>query len=201
MVLAAVTPGHTVRLRLTADQKLLLRDRDGKIALDVLRHLVGALATLAAQTGGIGPDKFPFTGHAIQAVARKRGHEVGVKRCYEMKRRLVDAAVIEASGSYRQPYTNNAAFTGYRVEVFSFARGVLGAIIGTAKHAAEALTYGGRLRLQPPVGRGRLVKLERKRRCWQHPVFGDYEGLPPPELTARQRRSWRSQDERSRRWR
>lgn len=41
-VLAAITPGRVVRLDLTPEQRRAFRDRDGRIALDVVRHLLGA---------------------------------------------------------------------------------------------------------------------------------------------------------------
>jgi len=43
-VLAAVAPGRVARLALTAEQHRALRDPDGRLALDVVRHLLGARA-------------------------------------------------------------------------------------------------------------------------------------------------------------
>jgi hypothetical protein len=52
-VLAAFRPGRVVGLDLTREQKRELRDADGQIALDVLRHLLGARAAVGA------PERFP----------------------------------------------------------------------------------------------------------------------------------------------
>ena len=97
-VLAAFRPGRVVRLEISQEQRNELRDKEGRIALDVLRHLLGARAAVGA------PERFPLTERAIQALARKLGHEVGQKRCRSLRRRLVAAGVLPASGHYRQPY-------------------------------------------------------------------------------------------------
>jgi hypothetical protein len=47
-VLAAVAPGRTARLSLTAAQKRKLGDRDGQLALDVVRHVLGARVAAVA---------------------------------------------------------------------------------------------------------------------------------------------------------
>jgi hypothetical protein len=102
-VLAAFRPGRVAPLHLTHEQKRALRDVDGKIALDVLQHLLGAREALGA------PERFPLTERTMQALTRKLGHSVGRKRCRGLRRRLEAAGVIPASGHYRQPYLNSAA--------------------------------------------------------------------------------------------
>ena len=68
---AAFRPGRVVGLDLTREQKRELRDAEGQIALDVLRHPLGARAAVGA------PERFPLTERAIQAFTRKLGHKVG----------------------------------------------------------------------------------------------------------------------------
>jgi hypothetical protein len=72
-VLANVCRGRVVYICLTREQKRELRDSEGRIALDVLRHLLGARPMT--------PERFPLTEQAFQAVARRLGYVVGQKRC------------------------------------------------------------------------------------------------------------------------
>ena len=159
-VLAAFRPGRVARLELTRVQKLALRDADGKIALDVLRHLLGARQAVDA------PERFPLTERAIQAFTRKLGHRIGQKRCRGLRHRLEAAGVIRASGHYRQPYRDSATRSGYRVRLFRLLR------------RAPSLHSG-----KHPVGKHTSVKRSRRLRWWQHPLFGDPSGLPPPGIT------------------
>ncbi len=167
-VLAAVQPGRVVSLELTPEQRRALRNVDGQIALDVLRYTLGARAAIGA------PDRFPLSEHAFQAVARKLGHGVAQKRSRALKRRLIDAGVIDPSGSYRQRYKDQETRSGYRVTLYRLAAGVL-------RFAKSHL----------PVGKRTSVKRPKRLRWWQHPLFGDYKGLPPPGIPrARLRRMW-----------
>ena len=72
-VLAAVVRGRVAYLEPPRAQKRAFRDTDGRIALDVLRHLLGARPA--------NPEQFPLTELAFQAVAPKLGYMVGQKRC------------------------------------------------------------------------------------------------------------------------
>ena len=110
-VLAAFRPGRVVRIETTREQRRELRDGDGRIALDVLRHLLGARAAVGA------PERFPLTEQAIQAFARKLGHEIGQKRCRGLRRRLAAAGVIPASG-HCQRYRDSETRSGFRVRLF-----------------------------------------------------------------------------------
>jgi hypothetical protein len=159
-VLAAFRPGRVVPLQLTREQKKALRHVDGRIALDVLRHRLGARAAVQA------PERFPLTEQTIQAFTRKLGHKVGQKRCRELRRRLEEAGVIPASGHYRQLYRNSAARSGFCVSLFKLARRLPS--VRQGKH---------------PVGKRRPVKRRDGLRWWQHPLFGDYSGLPPPGIS------------------
>jgi hypothetical protein len=89
-VLASVCRGRVAYLVLTREQKGALRDPEGRIALDVLRHLLGARPMV--------PERFPLTEQAFQAVAGRLGYVVGQKRCRRMVRRLLALRVIGECG-------------------------------------------------------------------------------------------------------
>jgi hypothetical protein len=179
-VLAAVVPGRVQRLKLSREQRRTLRDRDGQIALNVLRH---TLAARAAASTSDNERAFPLTESFVGGVARRIGTPVGQKRARALAHRLGEARVISYSGSYRQRYTRLGTGGGYRVRLYRLSTAVRGAAAPRLKH---------------PVGREVNVKPIEVRRWWQHRLFGDYGGLPPPQLTSRQTRVWRSADERSR---
>ena len=157
-VLANVVRGRVAYLVLSPEQQRALRDRDGKRALDVLRHLLGAREAIDA------PERFPLTEQAFQGVARRLGHELGQKRCRRLIARLRSAGVIAGSGCYRQAYRRSAVRSGLKVALHRLAR-----------------------RLRPatrkrPVGKRLPVKRPRRPRWWEHPLFGDLLQRPPPEL-------------------
>jgi hypothetical protein len=112
-VLAAVRPGHVRRLSLSDQQRRSLRDPDGRLALDVVRHL------LAARDDSVRPGRplaaFPLTEATFQAIARKLGRTVGIKRSRRLLQRLAAAALLLPAGSYRQPHTRHGG--GYRVRL------------------------------------------------------------------------------------
>jgi hypothetical protein len=129
------------------------------VALDVLNHLLGARPMV--------PERFPLTEQAFQAVARKLGYRVGQKRCRTMIRRLLGAGVIGGAGQYRQPYRNSGVRSGFCVPLYKLGRRL------------RALRLAKRKR---PVGTRTTVKPAFRVRWWQHPLFGDLLGLPPPEI-------------------
>jgi hypothetical protein len=174
-VLANVRRGQVAYLVLTAEQKRALRDPDGRVALDVLRHLLGA------RPGN--PERFPLTEQAFQTVARKLGYPVGQKRSRGMVRRLLEAGVIAGAGQYRQPYRNTGARSGFKVALFLLGRGAL--------HVRARSSY----KRKRPVGTRPAVKPKSGARWWQHPLFGDLLGLPPPGLPNRPARRTQSLDE------
>lgn len=189
-VLAAFVRGRVARLRLDDDQKRAFRDRDGQLALEVLRHFLGARHVSVDPSAS--PEPFPLTEHCFAADARALGRPTGIKKCRTMLHRLTATGVLDRAGSYRQAYRNTAGVSGYRVPLYKLARGVQGVV----RH--------GRCRsalLQRPVGTARRVKADPRRRWWQHALFGSPDGLPPPDLTRVQRRRMRSDDERSPMWR
>jgi hypothetical protein len=91
-LLANVRRGQVAYLVLTPEQKRALRNPGGRVALDVLRHLLGARPAT--------PERFPLTEQVFQAVARKLGYLVGQKRCRTMIRRLRETRVVAGAGHY-----------------------------------------------------------------------------------------------------
>ena len=180
VVLASVRPGRVVRLELTREQKRALRGVDGQLALGVLRHLVGAREAL----GAVG--RFPLTESTFRAVARKLGHEVGQKRARALARRLIQEGVMEEAGHYRQPHRNSGTRSGYHVRLLRL-------VVAVTRTVVRVVAASGKK--HSPVGRQASVKTPRKLRCWQHPLYGDYSGLPPPHLTDRDAKRMRSLDE------
>lgn len=169
-VLAAVRPGNAVRLSLTPAQKRALADPDGRIALNVVRHLLGARASSVKH--GKARDAFPVTAETFAAVARKLGTPVGTKRARALTHRLRAADVLTFSGSYPQRYGSR-----YRVKLYR---------LGTV--AASLLS-------QLPVGRRQVVKRKKRLRWYEHPLFGEPDGRPPPGLTKKRANQMRSRDE------
>jgi hypothetical protein len=175
-VLAHVCLGRVVHLDLTREQKKALRDADGHLALDVLRHLLGAREPAMK---GTPPERFPCVAFCFQAVAAKIGKPVGQKRARALVRRLIDADIIEVAGQYRQPYRNTGTRSGFQVTLYRVAGGLLSLL--KSKH---------------PVGKRPSVKRSERRRWWAHPLFGDLYGLPPPGIPRARLRRMRSADER-----
>jgi hypothetical protein len=64
------------------------------------------------------PEPFPLTEPVFQAIARRLGQPVGIKRCRSLLRRLVIAGVILPAGSYRQKYRNQAGGSGFQVRLY-----------------------------------------------------------------------------------
>jgi hypothetical protein len=137
-VLANVCRGRVAYVALTPEQNRMLRDPDGRIALDVLRHLLGARP--------LAPERFPLTEQAFQSVARRLGYVVGQKRCRGMTKRLL------ASGARREV---DVSLEG--------AQAILAALVlmagerkGNAAYAlADLLSWRGQERPCENLSRGR----------------------------------------------
>jgi hypothetical protein len=173
-VLANVRHGQVayVRATLTREQKRALRDPEGQIALDVLDHFLGARPIV--------PERFPLVEQAFQAIALKLGYVVGQKRCRRMVARLLETCVIAPSGHYRQPYRNSGTRSGFRVALYVLGRRLRAPRLATRKR---------------PVGKHAPVKTNSRARWWQHPLFGDLLGRPPPEIPRAAARRMKSLDE------
>jgi hypothetical protein len=162
-VLAEVLPGRIVRLSLTDCQKRSLRDPDGRLALDVVRHLLGARRVSVAPSKP--KNGFPLTGETFRSVAAKLGRRLTLKRCYLLINRLKKAGVIVSVGSYRQKYDTREV-SGFRV------------ILYWAATAAGA----SRPKSKASVGRRKRVKRKLEPRWWEHSLFGCPDSRPPPPL-------------------
>ena len=171
-VLRAVRRGRVAYLGLTREQKRALRDPDGQIALDVLRDLLGARPAVL--------ERFPLTEGAFQAIAGRLGYAVGQKRSRGMVVRLAATGVVVRAGHYRQPYRNSPVRSGFRVALYR-----LGCAVGVLRPA----------RRKRPVGNAPRVKKRSRARWWQHPLFGDITGLPPPDIPPARLARMKSLDE------
>ncbi len=127
----------------------------------------------------------------IQAVALILGHRIGEKRAYSLRRRLLAAEIIQEAGSYRPDYTNRAGAGTHRVTLYRLAVGVVAYVCESVLCASHKVVAS--------VGSGGVVKSKLVLPWWQHVLFGDPDGLPPPQLTRRQLKKMRSADERGRR--
>jgi hypothetical protein len=171
-VLAGVRRGRVAYICLTRERKRGLRDPEGRIALDVLRHLLGARP--------LAPERFPLTEQTFRAVACRLGDVAGQKRYRRMVKRLLASGVIVRCGHYRQPYRNSAARSGFRVALYKLGQRLRASRLATRKR---------------PVGKHARVKADLRPRWWQHPLFGDILGLPPPEIPRSSVRRMKSLDE------
>jgi hypothetical protein len=176
-VLASVVPGRGQRLRLSERQRRELGDRDGRIALQVLRALVRARRVTPKFTA-LG--EFPLTEDAFQAIARRLGLAIGDKRTRAIINRCVALGVLEGAGSYRQRYRSSAARSGFRVPLYR---------LGTSAAAKRKAS----------VGKRRPVQRSRRVRWWAHPLFGEPNSRPPPHLGLWRASRMRSIDELERR--
>jgi hypothetical protein len=176
-VLGSVVRGRVARLSLEPEQKRALRDQEGKLALDVLRHLLGARS--ASVNPGRAPKPFPLTDQTFQAVATRLGYRVGIKKARALRRRLVEAGVIRGGGSYRQPYRNRPGGGGFRVLLYRLVSKLRRPALSRKRLSAGSRASSPRARV----------------RWWKHPLFGDYEGRPPPQWTKERRRRTASLDE------
>jgi hypothetical protein len=102
-----------------------------------------------------------------------------------MIRRLLACTVIAADGSYRQPYRDGPGSSGWRVRLFGLSAGAARRL--ASAQSKRAIGRAGRVKRRSRAN-GRL-------RWWQHPLFGDPSGLPPPHLRRDLARRMRSLDE------
>jgi hypothetical protein len=156
-----VQRGRVAYLCLSPAQAASLRDPEGRIALYVLRHLLGARP--------LTPERFPLTEQAFQVVARRFGYVVGQKRCRHLVKRLLLPGVVERCGHYRQPYRDSPVRSGFRVRLYKLGHRLRVPRLATRKR---------------PVGKHAPVKADLRPRWWQHPLFRDILGLPPRDTAS-----------------
>jgi hypothetical protein len=167
-------------LGLTDEQRNALSDQDGRLALKVLGHLLGARAVVQAAPS------FPLSERCVLAVGARLGYRIGQKRARKLRGRLVASGVITESGAYRQP-EKRIGPSGYRVKLYR-----LGSTLRRTAANRRSTPPG---QTHSPVGRDGSVKCPKKRRWWEHPLLGDLHGRPPPGLSRRALRRMRSADE------
>jgi len=161
-VLANVCRGRVAYLAMTPEEKRARRDPEGQIALDVLRHLLGARP--------MNPERFPLAEDAFQAIARRLGYVLGQKRCRRMVRRLREVGVVGLCGQYRQPYRNSAVRSGFCVRLYKLGRRLRAPRLAKRKR---------------PVGKHTPVKRDLRARWWQHPPSETSWACRPPRYLPR----------------
>jgi hypothetical protein len=171
-VLTTVVRGRVAYLETPPGARGAFADTDARIALDVLRHLLGARPVTA-------PERFPLTELAFQAVARRLGYRVGQKHARRLVARLAAGGVVVDAGSYRQPYRDSAVRSGFRVRLYRLWWRVRSPLSKRKR----------------PVGSATVSRVKPRRRWWSHPLFGDLSGRPPPQFTPRTAARMQSLDE------
>jgi hypothetical protein len=159
-----------------------LRDDEGQLALHVLRHQLGARVFLQGRATAI-DEPFPLTARAIQRVGRRLGNQIPDKQARRLRGRLITSGALVQVASYRQAFSPQYP-TGWRVQLYRLARIASTKQVTTGQRPSKA-SVGTRPAVKRP---------ERLPRWWEGP-FGEPDGKPPPWLSRKQRRRWRSQDE------
>src|SRR5262249_12668915 len=180
-VVDAVVRGCVVPFALDRRQRLAFAaDSDGRIALDVVRHMLHARAVVGADCR-----RFPISEAVFQAIADRLGERLGIKRCPGLIRRLQSEGVLLRAGHYRQPYRRGRTVM-YLVALYKPPDS---SSTSPSAGAAPAPT------VERPNGRRLPRKRPRERvRWWQTPFAGP-EGRPPPGFRMAAARRTRSLDE------
>lgn len=165
-VLSAVRPGHAWVLSLTPDERRLLDDRDGRLALSILQHLLDARRRVVR---GRSWEPTPLTGDTVRRVGLRLGVRLGEHRCLRLVRRLRQAGVIVPAGSYRDRRS------GYRVMLWAAAGRAATRVLRTPRVSIRRTSGTRRLRHAP---------------WWAHPLFGNPDGRPPPGADRRTLQRW-----------
>ena len=189
-----IAPGRQARLNLTAAQRTALADPDGRLALAVYRHLIGARRV----TPGAPVYQMPFTPEAVRRVALRLGHgTVGRRHARALRDRLVEQDLLVPDGSYRPDYRNQAGDAPHRVPLYKIGRHLIHSIVRRARNSTPPA-------ISKPLGSGQAGNTgsrgrgwRPKRRYWRHELFGDRS---PPDVAARVRARMLSDDERSWTW-
>jgi hypothetical protein len=185
-VLAHVRPGLRASLRLSPRQRSRIRlQPDGEVALRILRHIVPARAEAGADHL-----TFPLIERFVQRAAARLGLRLGQRRCRAIIRLLAAEGLIEAASSYRQPYRSQPGGSGYCVVVWRLRPFLVSAIRGLLRRPAAALRSS-----KASVGTRNRASAPRRPKWWQHPLFGDPSGLPPPGISPRRAARMHSEDE------
>ena len=184
-VVALVTPGVTVPLRLTEIQRRAIRaDRKLARAVKTYQHQEAARARLPEAQRR---DHAPFTPEGADRISRRAGLEGMCRGDWQRSiRRMAALGIIgpvpieDERGKPDTAHYHRRA-SGHRVTLWRCL------ILWLRKSGAGVKRTGDE--------RG-SVKPRPRPRWWAHPLFGCPDGRPPPGMTRRQRRMWRSADER-----
>lgn len=174
-VLASVVPGRVVRLAIEGEQKRALRDHEGKLALDV--------PPLARSSNGkrggacacpLSPDRTDLPGGC-----RSPGISSGNQESSSPAAQTRGSGGYPSRGLLQTALPNRPGGSGFRVLLYRLV----------SKRRRPALS---RKRLSAGL---RASSPRARVRWWKHPLFGDYEGRPPPQWTKSRRQQTASQDE------
>lgn len=176
-VLREVRRGRVVRLDLDHLPPEDRRTRDFTGAVRLLAHLLGARVVAAggASEGESALARFPVTTEALYRTSIRLGKKVPRDTCRRYRRLLIDRGVIVYRGQYKQRFNRYSPNAPYIVRLY----------------ATKMLVHcrPGKLNF-PSAGRTKssAARSRKRARWWEHTLFGDYEGLPPPGWTRRDRR-------------
>src|SRR4051812_33929888 len=163
-VLAQARPGRQGRLLLTDEQRQAFSGERERRFLRILRALLRARADAAPHAHGY----FPVTPTALQRVGRKVGEKtLGIKILGSLIHRAVEAGLLVRSGAYT---ARSRTLGDRRVPLYT---------LGTKATDTRCPAS------QPTVGKHLGVHHIQPLRWWQHGLFGDADGLPPPGVPAR----------------
>ena len=114
LVLAHAEHGRHADLNLTGEQRRLLNNDDGRLALRLYRHAIAA-----RKAAGLATSQFPLAPRALQAAAARLGlPRPGTLKARKIVRLLVDAGVVQPDGCYRPAYTNTPGDGTHNVPLY-----------------------------------------------------------------------------------
>jgi hypothetical protein len=172
-VLAHVRPGCVVRLDLSRIDEAQARTIDFRSAVHLLRHLLGARH---AADGVYPVDWLPVTAPALQKTSMKLGLKVARDTCRHYWRLLISSGVLVRSGQYSQRLNVYSPDAPHVVKLYRVK--IRGAVRPAKLNFPPAVL--------DPSNRNRAV---RKPCWWEHKLFGNPYGLPPPGISKRERNS------------
>jgi hypothetical protein len=129
-VIRNVAPGRQARFNLTAAQRAALADPDGRLALTILRHLIGARHV----TPGAPVHQTPFTPEAVRRAALSLVYgTIGRAHARRLRARLVEQGILVPDGSYRPGYRDQAGDGPHRVPLYRIPRHLIHSIVRRAR--------------------------------------------------------------------
>jgi hypothetical protein len=180
LVLRHVEAGSAVVLNLTPEQRHALSDHEGQRALSLLCHLL--LARHAADQ----PDELPLTEQFILRLACRLRIPLGRNAARRVIARLKATGVIVPLGSYRQAYGINPG--AYKVTLWI--------VTPIAWVGTRPRSFAGPRKRPRSATRTASVATPGQHKLdpwWQHPLFGNPDGRPPPGTKPKRLERWASQ--------